>query len=70
MKLACVRAIAQIARMESSRPRRRLRRRDPQVRPRIPDPAPVRPAPADPAGAGRGARRRWIRASPRARSST
>ena len=56
MKLACVRAIAELAR-GSVRPRRSLRRRDAVLRPRVPDPASVRSAPAGVAGAGGGAGR-------------
>ena len=54
MKLACVRAIAELARIEVVRPRQRLRRRSADLRRRIPDPASVRSAPAGDAGAGRG----------------
>ena len=70
MKLACVQARSPSSRAGSLRPRQRLQRRDAAFRPRIPDPAPVRPAPADLAGAGRGRRRRWTPASPRGRSPT
>ena len=70
MKLACVRAIAAAGAHGVVRPRQRLRRRGAELRPRLPDPASVRPAPAGHARAGRGAARRWTRASPRGRSPT
>ena len=70
MKLACVRAIAELAQDGILRPRQRLRRRRAHVRPRLPDPAAVRPAPADDARAAPSRRRRWIRASRCGRSRT
>jgi malate dehydrogenase (oxaloacetate-decarboxylating)(NADP+) len=55
MKLACVRAIAELARKEASDLGAAYGGETPQLRPGLPDPAAVRPAPA-----GRW-RRRWPR---------
>ena len=60
MEIAAVHAIAELAQAESSEVvTRRLRRRDAQLRPRVPDPEAVRSAPddADRAGGRQGRRR-------------
>ena len=55
MKLACVRAIAELARADvSDVVAAAYGRQDIQLRPRVPDPAAVRPAPDHDRGAGRG----------------
>ena len=62
MKLACVRAIADLAMAEQSDiVAHGLRHREPALRSRVPDPEAVRSAPHREDRAGGGARRRWTR---------
>ena len=69
MKLAAVRALAELAQRRAVRNRRaRVRRADAALRPRLPDPARVRSAAHHQHRAGGRARRRWTAASRRGRS--
>ena len=71
MKLACVRAIAELAHAEQSDiVAQAYAGEDAVVRPRVPDPEAVRSAADRDRAAGGRARRRWTAASPRGRSPT
>ena len=71
MKLACVRAIAELARADvSDVVAAAYGRHDIRFGPGVPDPAAVRPAPHHDRGPGRGARRRWRAAWRPGRSPT
>ena len=71
MKLACVRAIADLAMAEQSDiVANAYGDREPALRSRVPDPEAVRSAPHREDRARGGARRRWTRASRRGRSPT